>query len=158
MKFPISILGSASLLMAIGLASISACAAGEDSDVAAIRTAREASNQALKHRDIRAFAASLDEDFVMIRGNGVLVPTRQAYIDTFQQDFSSPQSVSYRRAPDKINLSSAAPLAAEHGHWQGRRPNGTVAYGGTYLAMWRKDSGGWKIRSELFVVLDGVRR
>jgi len=127
-----------------------------------IRTARQSSNEALKHHDIQSFAASLDTDFVMIRGNGVLVPSRQAYIDTFTQDFANPKAVTYERIPDKIDLSTAAPLAAEHGHWIGRSgrsgltdasPNSTPAYSGTYLAMWRKTPTGWKLRSELFVVL-----
>lgn len=120
---------------------------------AEIRIARQSSNQALKHHDIQSFAASLDTDFVMIRGNGVLVPTRQAYIDTFTQDFANPKAVTYERIPDSIDLSTAAPLAAEHGHWIGTRPSGSRAYGGTYLAMWRKTGTGWKLRSELFIVL-----
>ena len=118
-----------------------------------IRAARQSSNGALKHHDIQAFAATLDIDFVMIRGNGVLVPTRQAYIDTFAADFANPKSVGYQRTPDQIDLSTAAPLAAEHGHWLGTRPDGTRAYSGTYLAMWRKTPTGWKLRSELFIVL-----
>ncbi len=149
---PVSLaLGAASIFAALCLPSARAMAAGpEDS---AIRAAREASNAALKHRDIQAFAASLDTDFVIIRGNGVLIPTRQAYIDTFSQDFANPQSVTYLRTPEQIDVSTAAPLAAEHGHWAGTRPDGTLAYEGTYLAMWRKTTAGWKLRSELFVVL-----
>src|SRR5450756_1112744 len=120
---------------------------------AEIHAAREASNQALQHRDIQAFAASLDSDFVMIRGNGVLVPTRQAYIDTFSKDFADPESVSYRRVPVSVVISNAAPVAAEKGDWYGRRPDGKLAYEGTYMAMWHKTASGWKLRSELFVVL-----
>jgi hypothetical protein len=89
----------------------------------------------------------------MIRGNGVLIPSRQAYIDTFTQDFANPNAIGFERISDRIEFSTAAPLAAEHGHWIGTRPNGSRAYGGTYMAMWRKTSAGWKLRSELFVVL-----
>ncbi len=120
---------------------------------AEIRGARAVSNNAIQHRDIKTFAASLDTDFVMIRGNGVLVPSRQAYIDMFTSDFADPEAIRYERIPDKVEISNAAPLAAEHGHWIGTRPDGSRAYGGTYLAMWRKTEAGWKIRSELFVVL-----
>jgi ketosteroid isomerase-like protein len=132
-------------------------------DETEIRATRQASNKALKQHDIQSFAASLDTDFVMVRGNGVLVPSRQAYIDTFTHDFANPKAVSYERIPDKIDLSTAAPLAAEHGHWIGMpgrsgrsgsaATNSTPAYSGTYLAMWRKTQSGWKLRSELFVVL-----
>lgn len=125
-----------------------------NSDETEIRATRQSSNEALKHHDIQSFAASLDTDFVMIRGNGVLVPSRQAYIDTFTQDFANPKAVTYERIPDKIDLSAAAPLAAEHGHWIGRAdPGSTPAYSGTYLAMWRKTPTGWRLRSELFILL-----
>lgn len=120
---------------------------------AEIRAARQASNQAIQRRDIKAFAASLDADYVMIRGNGTFVPSRQADIDRFTQDFADPKAVRYERIPDKVEISKAAPLAAEHGHWIGTHSDGSRAYGGTYLAMWRRTDAGWKIRSELFVVL-----
>lgn len=120
---------------------------------AEIRATRNASNQALLRRDAKAFAASLDDDFAMTRGNGVHISSRQAYIDLFTHDFADPAAIRYQRIPDKVELSAAAPLAAEHGHWVGTRPNGTQAYAGTYLAMWRRGPDGWKIRSELFVIL-----
>ena len=120
---------------------------------AEIRAARQASNIAMQHRDIKAFASTLAADFVIIRGNGVLIPSRQAYIDLFNDDFADPKAIRYERVADKIELSNAAPLAAEHGHWIGMLPDGTHAFGGTYMAMWRRTETGWKIRSELFVVL-----
>lgn len=131
------------------------CAAMSQSNPAEaeIRAARLASNAAIQRHDIKAFASTLATDFVMIRGNGVLVPSRQAYIDVFTQDFADPKAIRYERLADKIELSNAAPLAAELGHWTGTLPDGTQAYGGTYMAMWRRTEAGWKIRSELFVVL-----
>lgn len=137
------------LLTVLGPAS-----AQVDTDAAAeIRAARLRSNQALAKHDIKTFGDSLAPDFVMIRGNGSFTPSPQVYIDRFASDFKNPIAVRYDRVPDKIEISSAAPLAAEHGHWTGIRPNGQRAYGGTYLAMWRRMETGWKIRSELFVVL-----
>lgn len=118
-----------------------------------IRAARAASNQAIMRRDIQAFAASLDQDFVMIRGNGILVPSRQAYLDAFAKDFADPKSVRYQRLPVAIEISKAAPLAAERGDWSAIRPDGSHVYGGTYMAMWRKTKAGWRLRSELFVLL-----
>ena len=120
---------------------------------AEIRAARKVSNVSIQHHDIKTFASTLAADFVMIRGNGVLVPSRQAYIDLFTQDFADPKAIRYERVADKIEISNAAPLAAEHGHWIGTLPDGTQAYGGSYMAMWRRTEAGWKIRSELFVVL-----
>jgi ketosteroid isomerase-like protein len=119
----------------------------------AIRAARLGSNRAIVAHDIKSFADSLAPDFVMIRGNGVLVPSRQEYIEMFAQDFADPKAMRYERIPDKIEISTAAPMAAEHGHWIGTLSDGTRAYGGTYLAMWQNAGGAWKIRSELFVTL-----
>jgi len=118
-----------------------------------VRAARQASNEALRRHDLKAFAATLDADFTMIRGNGNPVPSRQAYLAVFAADFANPQAIRYERIADRVEISTAAPLAAEHGHWIGTYPDGRRAYGGTYLAMWRKTDGGWKLRSELFVVL-----
>ena len=127
--------------------------AQSNSAEAAIRAARQTSNQAIQRHDITSFAETLDTDFIAIRGNGEFVPSRKAYIDLFTKTFADPQAIRYERTPDKIEISNAAPLAAEHGHWTGIRPNGNRAYGGTYLAMWRGTKAGWKLRSELFVVL-----
>lgn len=140
--------------LAILLCTVLGAAMSQSSPAdAEIRAVRQASNAAIQRHDIKAFASSLAADFVMIRGNGVLVPSRQAYIDMFTQDFADPKAVRYQRVADKIELSNAAPLAAEHGHWIGTLPDGTQAYGGAYMAMWRRTEAGWKIRSELFVML-----
>lgn len=120
---------------------------------AEIRAIRLRSNQALATHNIDAFADSLAPNFVMVRGNGALVPSRREYIELFARDFADKQATRYERVADKIEASATLPLAAEHGHWIGTRPDGTKVYGGTYLAMWKHAPSGWKIRSELFVTL-----
>jgi ketosteroid isomerase-like protein len=121
-------------------------------DEAEIRQIRGESNAAIAKSDLAAFAISLTDDFVMVRGNGVFA-SRAEYLKAFEEDFRTPGSVRYERIIDTVELSKAGPLAAEHGHWVGRMPDGHAAYGGTYLAMWRHTDAGWKIRSELFVRL-----
>ena len=128
--------------------------AGDEVTAREVRAARERSNQAIVKHDIQAFADTLSSDFVMVRGSGAFTPSREAYIDTFRKAFADPKSISYKRTPDKIEVSDMAPLVAEHGHWVGLLPNGAPAYSGTYLAMWRLTESGWKLRSELFVVLN----
>lgn len=117
-----------------------------------IRSLRARSNRALAKHDKAAFAATLAPDFVIVRGNGAFM-NRQDSIDTLAADFNKPDAVRYERTPDKIEISSVAPLAAEHGHWIAVLPSGRTAYSGTYLAMWRRTESGWQIRSELFVLL-----
>jgi ketosteroid isomerase-like protein len=117
-----------------------------------IRDLRHESNQAIVAGDARSFAASLDDDFVVVTGNGSLL-SREAYIAAFAKDFEDPHSVRFERTADSIEISDSVPLAAEHGHWAGRISGGPVLFSGTYLAMWRRTERGWKLRSELFVAL-----
>jgi ketosteroid isomerase-like protein len=131
--------------------SISGNAQGP-SDRDLIRDIRNASNQAIAAGDATNFAASLDEDFVVVTGNGSLL-SREAYITAFAKDFEDPQSIRFERIVDSIEISDLVPLAAEHGHWAGRISGGQVLFGGTYLAMWRRTERGWKLRSELFIAL-----
>lgn len=124
------------------------------SDEALIRDARKASNLAIKQRNIQAFAASLREDLIVVRSDGESIPSRAAYIDGFVTRFADPKAVLFERIAEKIEVSNALPLAAEHGRWIAFHPDGSRAYGGSYMAMWRKADAGWKIRSELYVRLD----
>ena len=117
-----------------------------------IRDIRNVSNQAIAAGDATRFAVSLDEDFMVVVGNGSLL-TRKAYIAAFAKDFEDPHSIRFERIVDRIEISDSVPLAAEHGHWVGRVTGGPVLFSGTYLAMWRRTERGWKLRSELFVSL-----
>lgn len=118
-----------------------------------VRAERAKSNQAIVAKDIKTFGETLADDFTATRGNGGAVASRQAYIESFTAMFQDPKAVRYERVTEKVEMSSAAPLAAEQGRWMATLPGGRKAYGGTYLAMWRKGAAGWKLRSELFVVL-----
>lgn len=124
------------------------------SDEAVIREARKTSNAAIKQRDIKAFSASLGDDLIVVRSDGSLVPSRTAYIERFTGLFADPKAILFERITDKVEVSKALPLAAEHGHWRAFNPDGSRAYSGTYMAMWRKTEAGWRIRSELYVRLD----
>lgn len=121
---------------------------------ALIRAARARSNRGIAERNPHMVAESLDKDFVVIIGDGTFVPTRDAYIALFKQDFANPtRALRYERIPDTIDVSTADPIAAEHGHWIALTSTGATAYTGTYSAMWRRTPSGWKLRSELFVTL-----
>ena len=118
-----------------------------------IRGVRAKSNQAMLAHDLKAFADTLGEDFTATRGNGTAVKSKQEYVESFAERFKDPRAIRFERITESVELSAAGPLAAEHGHWVGTLPDGHKAFGGTYLAMWRKTATGWKVRSELYVVL-----
>ena len=141
-----------SIAFFLGIVSAS-CLAQQSPDEDSIRGMRRASNFAIAAGDATGFAVSLDQDFMVVTGNGSLL-SRDAYIAAFAKDFEDPHSVRFERIPDSIEVSRSVPLAAEHGHWVGRLPGGPVIFSGTYLAMWRKAANGWILRSELFVSLE----
>ena len=121
---------------------------------AAIRRARDNSNRAIERRNLLGVGASLADDYVGVIGDGTFVPSRNTYLRLFKDGFDHPkQSMTYVRTPQVIDVADDHLLAAEHGHWVATLPSGTVAYTGTYAAMWRQTATGWKIRSEIFVTL-----
>ncbi|SEF99072.1 Ketosteroid isomerase homolog [Bryocella elongata] len=123
-------------------------------DEAAIRRARTHSNRAIVNRNLLGVAESLADDYVAIVGDGGFVSSKKEYVGLFKQDFDSgSKRVIYERVADKIEVNAEQGLAAEHGHWIGRRVDGSTAFTGTYMAMWQQTPAGWKIRSELFVTL-----
>jgi len=123
-------------------------------DEAEIRAARAFSNKSIVRRNLLGVGDSLDADFVAVIGDGSFVPSREAYLKLFKQGFDSPKTaLTYERIADTVEVSATKPLAAERGHWIATLPDGSVAHTGTYMAMWRHTSEGWKIRSELYVTL-----
>ncbi len=120
---------------------------------ALIRAARDRSNRGIAERNPHIVAESLDKDFLVIVGDGSLLPSRDAYIAAFKAEFADPARICYIRIPDSIEVSSSHPLASEQGRWTAVLPDGTVTHSGTYSAVWRRTQSGWKLRSELFVTL-----
>jgi ketosteroid isomerase-like protein len=119
-----------------------------------IRSARARSNRGIAERNPLFIAESLDKDFLVIVGDGSLIPTRDAYIAAFKEGFADPDaSLRYERTPDTIDVSTDNTLAAEHGHWTASAADGSITHTGRYSAMWRRTANGWKLRSELFVTL-----
>lgn len=128
-------------------------------DEAEIRAARAFSNKSIVRRNLLGLGVSLDTDFVAILGDGTFVPSRDAYLKLFKRSFDLPKmALSYKRIADTVEVSTIKPLAAEHGHWISTFPDGSIAYTGTYMAVWRPTAEGWKIRSELYVTLTGATR
>lgn len=130
--------------------ALSLSAEAPDADLE-IRKLRIASNHAMRDKNWQAFGAILDAEYKGVRGNGTELPSREAYIESVT---ASASTTRFERITEKVQVSEFAPVAAEHGHWNALRPGGAKMFGGTYLAMWRKGAAGWKLRSELFVVLE----
>ncbi len=125
-----------------------------ESHEAQIRRTRDSSNRAIARRNLLGVADSLAEDYIGIIGDGTFVPSRAEYLRLFKVGFDHPrQGMTYVRTPEAVHLADDQNLAAEHGNWVATWASGSVACTGSYAAMWRRTSTGWKIRSEIFVTL-----
>jgi ketosteroid isomerase-like protein len=131
------------------------CATRAEDDSGAIRTARSLSNEAIARHDIDTIGSFLDEDYVITISTGAIERSRDEHVRSFAAHFSEYPDVVYVRTPSEIEVSSAYPLAIEHGTWVGTRTtdNGPLESGGQYTAAWRKRDGAWKLYSELYVGL-----
>jgi ketosteroid isomerase-like protein len=119
-----------------------------------VRAARAVSNKAWAERDLAAYTATITDDFTITTGSSVAY-THDSFLALLQQDFPDPTGRRCLRTPETIEISTSNPLAAEHGHWRctSRQADGELVATGTYLAVWRREAGVWKTRSELFVTL-----
>jgi len=130
-----------------------------ESDEAAIRAERAATNASIAAHDADAFAAFFEDDYIITYGSSGKELNRPQEMESIHQMFRERPDVLYVRTPTVIEISSALPLAMEQGTWVGTwtDENGAVEYSGSYAAGWRKTDGTdgpkWKIHSELFVTL-----
>jgi ketosteroid isomerase-like protein len=126
----------------------------EESHEAQILRARDNSNRAIARRNLLGVGDSLGEDYVGVIGDGTFVSSRAEYLKLFKLGFDKPkEGMAYVRTPSEIRVAEDETLASEYGNWVATLFSGEVAYTGTYAAMWRRTTDGWKIRSEIFVTL-----
>ena len=123
----------------------------------AVRNARTTSNKAIIARRMDDYMATITPDFVITTGSGKAY-TREEFLAAWAKLFANTNWHGCDRIVDGIEMSLNQPTAAERGHFvcAADQPDGRQVYTGTYLAMWRKDAGVWRTRSELFVTLTCV--
>jgi ketosteroid isomerase-like protein len=120
----------------------------------AIRLARANFNRALADKDLAAIGPLLAPQVVLVAGTDSAVITgRKAQLLAWKREFSAPQSCTYVRRTTSVEPSPVAPIAMEHGSWQGTVDGASVAQG-SYCAKWRDmGAGQWVIEAEIFVTL-----
>ena len=121
-----------------------------EKNVALIKAAREASNQAIAKHDIDGLSKFWVKDFVQIRGNSTYLTGKDTIIASWRKLFKDNPNVVYIRTASQIIISTNDTLAWENGTWKAFN---SYSNGGNYSAMWRKDNDSWKILAELFVSL-----
>ena len=147
------IIAGSALVLFIFLLDFSGKQTGVDEQ--AIRRLRADFNRAIAAHDVGPLPKFLREDAHVTTGAGRQLSGRDSVRAAFEAIFADATFVTYIRTPDRVELSASVVRAAESGHWLGqwKKPDGMMEWRGTYLAMWRKESGQWLIQSELYVSL-----
>jgi ketosteroid isomerase-like protein len=130
-------------------------AAASETPADAIRSIRKQSNAAIARHDVEAVVSFLDTEYQITVGNGELFHGRAGEPEGWRTEFAKAGDLVYVRNPESVEVSSSGERAAEIGIWVGSWTtlNGPHRAHGRYAAYWRKVSGSWKIRAELFVTL-----
>ena len=120
-----------------------------------VRSLRKQSNAAIARHDVEAVVSFLDAEYQITVGSGALFHGTAAESEGWRAEFAQAADLVYVRNPESVEVSSSGERAAEIGVWVGSwtTPDGPHRTCGRYAAHWRKVSGSWKIRAELFVTL-----
>ena len=119
-----------------------------------IAAIRNASNTALKSYDHNKLLSYLTDDDLTTTGNGTLLCGKKelkAYIDAGKNS-----KMYWIRETEEISVHAIRGLAWETGIWNAYNPDegDGPLINCNYSAMWTKESGNWRIKSQLFVTLD----
>lgn len=134
----------------LGVITISVYA---QNDKEQIRAAREASNEAIRNFDTEGFLSFLTENVLITTGAGSLIQGKEK-LRGYLRSQEAPRMF-WVRTPKEIDVNKERGLAWESGTWKGyTEDSDQPVVGGKYSAMWTKQSGEWKIKSQLFVALE----
>ncbi|KRB79810.1 hypothetical protein ASE00_19065 [Sphingomonas sp. Root710] len=122
-----------------------------------IAALRNQNNAAIAAHDLDQIGAIYSDDAAFVWSDGSYSIGKSGVRGIFAKHFADPAwtSVVFVRTPDRILLNATADRAYESGTWTGTKqgPAGTLHYGGSYAAHWRKEPSGWQARGELYVKL-----
>ena len=142
------------LLFALLLSFMCTSALVSQTNKEKIEEIRTSSNLALKSYDHEKVLSYLTDDVLTTTGNGTLLSGKKALANYILEGGDS--TMYWIRSTEEVIVNEKRGLAWEHGFWNAYDPElGTHSIiHGNYAAMWTKDSGEWKIKSQLFVSLD----
>ena len=104
------------ILLARSRAHAQECTSAASPDAAAIRTRRNAFNEAIAAEDIDAISNVLADDVILVTGTDSDVFTgREAQLATWREDFADARRAVYVRTPECISVFSVTPIALNTG-------------------------------------------
>ena len=138
----------------IAILVISFTQVNAQTDVEQIIKVRKTSNEALRSFDNELSYNVLTDDVMITTGNGTLINGKEAY-KKYDNEFDN-NTMYWIRTTDELELNMERGLAWESGIWKGYdlKKGSNPIINGKYSAMWTKESGEWKIKSQLFVTLN----
>jgi ketosteroid isomerase-like protein len=125
-----------------------------DSELA-IRLRRAAFNRALADADLAAIGSILAPGVILVAGtDSAVIAGRKAQLAAWKREFAARERAVYVRTPETVIVSPVAPIAFEHGAWQGvSSATGAIEASGSYTAKWRRTGTDWTIEAELYLTL-----
>ncbi len=119
-----------------------------------ISAIRNASNSALKSYDNQEVLSYLTDDVLTTTGNGTLLCGKEE-LEKYILD-GEKSKMYWIRDTKEIIIYTKRGLAWESGIWHGydAEKSDNSIINGNYSAMWTKESGIWKIKSQLFVTIN----
>ncbi len=143
-----------SMLIVVLLITNSNSMYAQSNETELIQETRKMSNKALRNFDHNQYFSFLSEDVLTAAGNGTLIcglENLKKFVSNTAGD-----KMYWIRTPDEIDVNAKRGLAWEKGQWKGYSltTGEREIIKGNYAAMWTKETGSWKIKSELFVAMD----
>ncbi len=118
------------ILFTIFFISFQFASSQNQNDEALNRTARQTSNEAIAKRDVEGIAKFWLDDFVIIRGSGVIESGKETSKAEWRRIFKENPKTYFERIPSEIIISKSNPdMAWESGVWKGFN---TYSNGGRY--------------------------
>ena len=121
-----------------------------------IRQARKSSNHAVEVRDTNLFAQFWTNDYHLISPRNAEVSGLENNRHLFTKELYTKKDVLYIRSTNPISINPQWKMTAKSGagigHW--REHDELLEISGHYFAQWHKMSGIWKIRADIFVLLN----
>ena len=112
-----------------------------DSPDLAIRLRRAVFNTALAEANLAVIGPLLAPDVVLVAGtDSAVIAGRKAQLLAWKREFAATDRTVYRRLPERVELSPVAPLAMEHGRWEGVSLSGAMLASGPVV---RNRPGAW---------------
>jgi ketosteroid isomerase-like protein len=128
--------------------------ASESAEAQTVRARRLAYNKAIADRSAEAMAGFLTPGFVQLSSNGAItIGSDQVRARYAKEEFNNPAFIEYDRQPDTVAISANSRFAIERGHWRGRfrdGKGGETGNTGLYQAVWIKQDGVWRVRTESY--------